>query len=198
MTSGRILIRDFSLQAELARLKREMAEREEQRQAKMLQERVASSLSAGQSAAQSVQLNDQLQRTIKVCCSFFLLCEIHAPQRMQSGNYFAWKIPARSHRRCLSPQLLYLLPFAATMHFMTLANIVMMGSSCGCLQVSWDPSIGTYSNVELRAIFEEHGLVEDVIPRPAKKKSKASALIVMTSMEVCSKPALTPQTAATV
>ena len=50
----------------MARLKREMAEREEQRQAKLLQERIASSLAAGQAAAQSAQIGEQLPRTLKV------------------------------------------------------------------------------------------------------------------------------------
>ena len=43
-----------------------MAAKEEQRQAKLLQERIASSLAAGQAAAQSAQIGDQLPRTLKV------------------------------------------------------------------------------------------------------------------------------------
>ena len=43
-----------------------MTEREEQRQAKLLQERIATSLAAGQAAVQSAQIGEQLPRTVKV------------------------------------------------------------------------------------------------------------------------------------
>ena len=71
LKSCKTLSQELNLQAELARLKREMAEREEQRQAKLLQERVASSLKAGQSVAQASQMSEQLRRTVKVCPSTF-------------------------------------------------------------------------------------------------------------------------------
>ena len=55
------------MQAELARLRKSMAEREEQRQAQLLQERIAKSLAgAGPSDAHAAQAEDQVKRTLKV------------------------------------------------------------------------------------------------------------------------------------
>ena len=52
------------------------------------------------------------------------------------------------------------------------------------LQASWDAEISIYSEAELRDIFSKHGAVEEVIPRPAKKQNKGSALVVMKDLEV--------------
>jgi len=54
--------------------------------------------------------------------------------------------------------------------------------------VSWDDSISTYPAEELRDLFTKHGEVQDVIPRPLKKKTKGSALIVMAALEVHTTP----------
>lgn len=64
------------------------------------------------------------------------------------------------------------------------------------LRVSWDPHVSTYSSQQLRDAFAVHGLVEDVIFKEQKKKRKASALVVMGSLEaaeaaanaVCGRP----------
>jgi hypothetical protein len=52
------------------------------------------------------------------------------------------------------------------------------------VQVSWDDSISKYTAEKLRGIFAKHGGVQDVIPRPVKKKSKGSALVVMADLQV--------------
>ena len=55
------------MQAELARLRKSMAEREEQRQAHLLQERIAKSLSGAESSnSHAAQAEDQVKRTLKV------------------------------------------------------------------------------------------------------------------------------------
>lgn len=51
-----------------------MAEREEQVQAKMLQERIARDMAQTSAAAQSAMIDDQLQRTIKAT-----LCSVAIP-----------------------------------------------------------------------------------------------------------------------
>jgi len=103
------------LQAELARLRKSMVEREEQKQAQLFQERISKNLSeAVSSASHTAHAEEQIQRTLKV---------------------------------------------------------------------SWDDSISTYPAEELRDLFTKHGEVQDVIPRPLKKKTKGSALIVMAALE---------------
>ncbi len=52
------------------------------------------------------------------------------------------------------------------------------------MQASWDSDISTYSEAELRSMFSRHGIVQEVVPRPAKKKNKGSALVVMEDIEV--------------
>ena len=57
------------------------------------------------------------------------------------------------------------------------------------VQASWDSSVSDYTAAELSSMFFKHGAVEEVIPRPAKKKNKGSALIVMRTAEVRLPPA---------
>lgn len=51
------------------------------------------------------------------------------------------------------------------------------------MQASWDATVGSYSEEGLRGIFAEHGTVEDIILRQAKKKGKGSALVIMGSLQ---------------
>jgi len=55
------------MQAELARLRKSMVEREEQKQAQLFQERISKNLSeAVSSASHTAHAEEQIQRTLKV------------------------------------------------------------------------------------------------------------------------------------
>ncbi|XP_020261678.1 dnaJ homolog subfamily C member 17, partial [Asparagus officinalis] len=51
------------------------------------------------------------------------------------------------------------------------------------LKVSWERTVGDYSAVKLREIFETFGKVEDVVIRSKGSKKKGSAIVVMSSKE---------------
>ncbi|OAY84549.1 dnaJ homolog subfamily C member 17-like [Ananas comosus] len=51
------------------------------------------------------------------------------------------------------------------------------------LKVSWERSLGDYTAAKLKEIFERFGEVEDIVIRSKKSKSKASAIVVMSSKD---------------
>lgn len=51
------------------------------------------------------------------------------------------------------------------------------------LKVSWERSFGDYTAAKLKEIFERFGEVEDIVIRSKKSKSKASAIVVMSSKD---------------